>query len=160
MSGKEAREPDPWTFAALRANVADLDNVRLENAAAGTMDGSVFLFRHGRVGEDPARYSKTSSVIGAKNDVTDDGSVEVRQIDFGKYLEELDEEIGVLKIDVEGAEVDMLEALFERKDTLERINYIFAGTHERRIPEHVPRVKALRTVARRLQRPYVNLYWH
>ena len=155
-----AFEPDPWTFASLQANVSDLDNVGLENAAAGTRDENIFLFRHGQFDEDPARYSEASSVIGTKNDVTDRGSVEVRQIDFVKYLEELDEDIGVLKIDIEGAEVEILETLFGRPDILKRINYIFAETHEKRIPEHGPRVKALRVAARKMERPYVNLYWH
>ena len=44
--------------------------------------------------------------------VTEQGAVEIRQIDFIGYLENLDEDIGVLKIDIEGAEVDLLESLF------------------------------------------------
>ena len=155
-----AFEPDPWTYATLQANVADLDNVRFENAAAGTREEVVFLFRHGQFDENRVHYSEASSVIASKSDVIEEGSVEVRQIDFIGYLEELDENVAVLKIDIEGAEVDILEALFERPDILKRINYIFAETHESRIPEHKPRVKALRTVARRLKHPYVNLYWH
>ena len=37
-----AFEPDPWAYAELQTNVADLDNVKIENAAAGTSesDGS------------------------------------------------------------------------------------------------------------------------
>ena len=33
-----AFEPDPWACAELRANLADLDNVRIENAAAGACE--------------------------------------------------------------------------------------------------------------------------
>ena len=155
-----AFEPDPWTYQILRENVADLKNVRLENAAAGTRDGVALLFRHARFDEDPIFYSEASSIISSHGDVTEDESFEVRQIDFISYLEVLDENIGVLKIDIEGAEVELLEALFDRPELLERIDHIFAETHERLIPGHKSRVKALRALARKLEQPYINLYWH
>ena len=155
-----AFEPDPWTFAELQANVADLDNVRIENAAAGTHDGVVLLYRRAQFEEDPAVHSEASSVIVNKLDVAEEGAVEVRQVDFIHYLEELDEDIGVLKMDIEGAEVDLLEALFDRPDLLGRINHVFAETHERRIPDHKARVRALRVRAHAMKRPYINLYWH
>lgn len=155
-----AFEPDPWTLAELEANVADLDNVKIENAAAGTNETSVHLYRHPKFDEDPASRSEASSVIATKGDVVGEGAVEVRQVDFVQYLEDLDHDIGILKIDIEGAEVALLEALFDRSDLMGRISHIFAETHERLIPDHKPRVKALRARARELVHPYVNLYWH
>ena len=155
-----AFEPDPWTLVELQANVADLDNVKIENAAAGTREETVYLYRHTRFEEDRSWRSEASSVIASKGDVAKEDAVEVRQIDFIRYLEDLDEDIGILKIDIEGAEVDLLETLFDRPDLLKRINHIFAETHERLIPGHKPRVKALRARARGLERPYINLYWH
>ena len=155
-----AFEPDPWTLAELRTNVADLDNVRIENAAAGTSEKSVYLYRHANFKEDPVSRSEASSVIASKSDVARASAVEVRQVDFVRYLEDLDDDVGILKIDIEGAEVALLEALFDRSDLMGRISHIFAETHERLIPGHEPRVKALRARTRRLERPYVNLYWH
>ena len=155
-----AFEPDPWTLAKLRNNVADLDNVRVENAAAGTSEVSVNLYRHPRFEEDPTSRSEASSVIVSKGDVIRESAIVVRQIDFFRYLENLDEDIGILKVDIEGAEVALLEILFDRSDLMERISYIFAETHEKLIPDHKPRVKVLRARARRFTRPYVNLYWH
>ena len=155
-----AFEPDPWAYAALRENVADFENVRLENAAAGTRDRMVRLCRHPRFEEDPVLYSQSSSIISSKYNVTSESSVEVLQVDFVKYLESLDEDIGIIKIDIEGMEVELLEALFERSDILNRIHHIFAETHESRIPGLKPRARALRRKADRMKRPYVNLYWH
>lgn len=154
-----AFEPDPWTCAALRANVADLDNVTIENAAAGVGDGEVPLYR--RIGFDssPEAYSQASSIVASKANLSKEPAVEVRQIDFIRYVEELDEEIGILKIDIEGAEVDLLEALFDRPDIMDRIAFIFAETHERFIPGHGPRVAALRRRAKEIMRPHINLDW-
>ena len=86
--------------------------------------------------------------------------IEVRQINFISYLENLDEDIGILKIDIEGAEVELLEALFDRPDILKRVHHIFAETHERRILGHESRVNALHERAHRIIKPHINLYWH
>lgn len=155
-----AFEPDPWAYAELRANLADIDNVRVENAAVGTCDRNVFLYRHYQFEKNPTLYSESSSVIATKKDITEEDAFEVQQIDFIRYLEDLDEDIGVLKIDIEGAEVDLLESLFDRPDILARIEHIFVETHETRIPAHEPRVNALYEKAQSIERPYINLSWH
>ena len=155
-----AFEPDPWAYAELQTNVADLNNVKIENAAAGTSERTVLLYRHARFDENPAFNSQASSVISSKSNISNDGAIEIQQIDFIRYLENLNEDIGLLKMDIEGAEVDILEALFDRPDILNRINHIFAETHERRIPGHKPRVNALRERTKLIKQPYINLYWH
>ena len=155
-----AFEPDPWTHSLLQDNIADLDNVRIENAAAGTSEGTVLLYRHARFAENPVYYSQSATVILYDTDfLSEESAAEVRQIDFIAYLEDLDEDIGVLKIDIEGAEMDLLEALFDRPDMLERIDHIFAETHETWIPGLGPRVKALRARASRIDRPCIDLDW-
>lgn len=162
LSAKQviAFEPDPWACAELRANVADLDNVTIVNAAAGACEKKILLYRHARFENDPASYSISSSIIAGKRDVSEENAIEVRQADFIRYIEGLDEEIGVLKIDIEGAEVDLLESLLDRPDVLARIDNIFAETHETGIPGHKPRVTALYEKARSIQSPYINLSWH
>ena len=154
-----AFEPDPWACAALRDNLAGLDNVKIECAAAGTHDGKVLFYRHARVNDDPGRYSQSSSVVSAKTNIAGGAALEVQQIDFIRYLEWLDEDIGILKIDIEGAEVDLLEALFDKPEVLDRIAFMFVETHEKRIAGHAPRVEALRRRAMQIECPRINLNW-
>ena len=78
-------------------------------------------------------------------------------MNFIRYLEELNEDVGVLKIDIEGAEIDLLEALFDRPDLLDRIEYIFAETHEEAMPDLAVRAKAIRDRAARIVRPKIDL---
>lgn len=154
-----AFEPDPWAQTALQANVSHLYNVKVENAAVGTSEGKVLLYRHAQFNNDPALYSESSSVIANKSNVALKGAIEVRQVDFIKYLEGLDEDIGILKIDIEGAEVNLLEVLLEKPDILKRIDQIFVETHETKIPGHKLRVQALRKKVHGMKKPMVNLYW-
>ena len=65
----------------------------------------------------------------------------------------------MLKIDIEGAEVELLESLFDRPDLLARIDHIFAETHENTIPAHKQRVDALYKKSRTIERPSINLSW-
>ena len=125
-----------------------------------TSEGMVLLYRHPQFEEDPTFYSISSSVIASKRNVSTERAIEVRQINFINYLENLDEDIGILKIDIEGAEVELLEALFDRPDSLKRVHHIFAETHETRIPGHETRVNALQKRAHSIKKPHINLYWH
>ncbi len=154
-----AFEPDPWTCAALRDNLADLDNIRIEPVAAGTSERKVPLYRHPGFAENPVRHSQSTSVVARGGLIIADGAVEIRQIDFIRYLEDLNEDIGILKIDIEGAEVELLESLFDKPAVLKRIAYIFAETHERLYEDHRPRVAALREMAGQTERPQINLDW-
>ena len=154
-----AFEPDPWAHAALQANLAAFDNVSIEQAAAGTSDDTVCLYRAVGFERDPATRSQWSSTVAEKRNVAKNAALEVRQIDFVRYLDELDRKVGILKIDIEGAEVDLLEALFDRPDLLERIGHIFAETHETGIPGHRARVEALRERAKLIDRSRIFLDW-
>ena len=144
-----AFEPDPWAHEVLQKNVRDFENVKIENAAAGTCSRTVHLYRHARFDDDPAKYSRSSSVVSNKINVTRESAIEVNQIDFIEYVSDLNEEIGVLKIDIEGAEVELLESLLDQPDILKRIHFIFVETHASRIPSHKPLVKLLRSRAKK-----------
>ena len=154
-----AFEPDPWTVDRLRENTKDLDNVEVVAAAAGLEDSEVMLYRHSTFSEDPTLFSQSSSVVSSKVNVAAEDAYAVRQIDFPRYLNETGEQIGVLKIDIEGAEVDLLEALFSDPQLGQKIKYIFCETHERKIPEHQSRVQKLRKAAHYMSAPRVNLFW-
>lgn len=154
-----AFEPDPWTCDALRENLSGLANVEIVEAAAGTSEGSVSLFRHQEFEKNRTLNSQSSSVIAAKSNISSQNAVVVRQIDFLSFIRDLNEDICVLKIDIEGAEVDLLEALLDDVNLLERIQNVFAETHESRIPGHASRVEDLRRRVLGLKQTKINLYW-
>lgn len=155
-----AFEPDPWAYEALCQRIKPLSNIDAINAAVGTSDGEITLYRHENFDNDPTLRSQSSSVFLSKTEITPQGAHNVQLIDFLRFLRELDGDIGVLKIDIEGAEVDLLEALMKAPDLLQRIHYIFVETHEYCIPEQTDRVEALQRLAAQTPSPVINLYWH
>ncbi|MEO1024889.1 MAG: FkbM family methyltransferase [Pseudomonadota bacterium] len=155
-----AFEPDPWAHQQLVERVGRHENVEIIQAAAGLEDGHITLYRHKDFSDDPLINSQSSSVFVSKSNVTSEEAYDVREIDFLRFLREIDEDIGVLKIDIEGAEVALLEALFAEPRLFRRVRYVFAETHENKIPGQSEQVSRLKARARYTRRPVVNLFWH
>lgn len=153
-----AFEPDPWTAQKLREGLADLNNVEVIEAAAGTEDGSFPLYRTASFDADPVEQSQSSSLMAQKKNIDTSAAIEVSVIDFPAFLERLDTDIAVIKMDIEGAEVPLLEALFDHP-VASRIGHLFVETHESRIPDLLPRTDALRTRAAGMVTPVVNMDW-
>ena len=152
-----AFEPDPWTAGRLRANVADLDNVVVEAAAAGIEAGTARLYRHPEFDETGSR-SDWATTCPDKSGAEDASAVDVEQVDFPVYLARA-APIGIPKMDIEGAEFDLLERLFDWPGLPRAVRFIFAETHEDRMPGYAERAAALRRRARKFRRPRVNLDW-
>lgn len=154
-----AFEPDPWTAAILREELKDLGNVTVHEAAAGAAAGTLPIYRHRDYADNPLGLSQSSTL---RQDVSDvDGSVavaEVAVIDFPAFLKSLDAPVGILKIDIEGGELDLLPALFA-SDVLERVDYIFCETHETILPDAQDQFAKLRQQARRSRHPVINMDW-
>lgn len=128
-----AFEPDPAAFASLRARCAGAANVVLHEAAVGVVEGRARLhFARGRDME-MAHGSVTSSLLTDSHRVDPGSGVEVAVIDFPAFLEALPKRPSVVKIDIEGAEVELLEALRDR-GLLTSMGVVFVETHEKQAP--------------------------
>jgi FkbM family methyltransferase len=162
MAARAARvvafEPDPWTATELRSRLGDLDNVEVIEAAAGTEEGQIEMYRAVGYSDDPLRASESTSVFADKSNVDTAHAITVRQIDFPAWLAAQDAPVELLKIDIEGAEVPLLEALLDHP-ARDRVEMIFCETHESRLPALAARTKALRRRAARIARPRINLDW-
>jgi FkbM family methyltransferase len=152
-----AFEPDPWSFEQLSRKLEGFRNVELHKKAVGTEDGTIRFYRSSEFDADPESLSLASSVN--RRAGTAQEALEVQMIDLVKFIDSLDAEVGILKIDIEGAEVPLLERLFESA-CLQRIRYIFVETHELQFPELLERTASLRRRAERIEHAVVNLDWH
>lgn len=155
-------EPDPFAFGKLRAAFADHPRVELVNAAVGVSDGTVRLMRAGNFGDNPAGASVKSTILQGGRMIDEAAGIDVRLMDFPAYLEaKIAErgEIAFVKMDIEGAELDLLEEM-DRRGLLAHIRCLVAETHERKFRDLRPRYRALRTnFARKYPGGRVNLDW-
>ncbi|WP_415921338.1 FkbM family methyltransferase [Tateyamaria sp. SN6-1] len=153
-------EPDPAAFAALEANTATLSNVTLHPKAASTSDTRMMLRRSTNwEDEDALSHTVASSIARVDKDMSDAQGVMVDVVDLPAFLHALDRDIRILKMDIEGAEWDLLQALLDHP-VLARIDCIFVETHERYDPVRcIPLFERLQDRAEAMARPYINLYW-
>ncbi|MEM1345490.1 MAG: FkbM family methyltransferase [Pseudomonadota bacterium] len=153
-----AFEPDPWTAARLRENTADLGNVEVIEAAVGASEATIALYRAHGFEADPegGSVSTTAFAEAATTDLTT--RIEVPQIDLIGFIAGLEAQVSILKLDVEGAEVEILERLLDHA-ALAKLDHVFVETHELHIPPLLERTEALRQRTAGLDRPHIDLDW-
>lgn len=152
-----AFEPDPWTFEKLSANLDGHNNVVLHNAAVAHEAGEIEMFRPARFADDPASGSVGVSML-AKTDGSQGEAIQVECRNFMEFVDGLDREIDIVKMDIEGAEVALLDALLD-SPARDKIKAIFVETHYNMFPEQAPPVAELRRRYGRLDKPFVNFDW-
>jgi len=153
-------EPDPGAFSVLEKIVDGLPNVILIPKAAGHEKGKMMLHRSGKWSADqPAEHTKSSSLVHSDQLADETNAVMVEVLDIISFIEELDRDVRIIKMDIEGAEWEIMKRLIDHP-VLSRIDCIFVETHERIDPaKYVPLFDELQHRAEQMTKPYINLYW-
>ncbi|HEV7866673.1 MAG TPA: FkbM family methyltransferase [Chthoniobacteraceae bacterium] len=153
-----AFEPNPHAFARLKERFARRSNVHCIDRAVLDRVEVVQLFLHQQAEEDPVKWSTGSSVLGFKSNVDQARSVQVEAVDLAAFVLELDREVRLLKLDVEGVECCILNRLID-SGAIARIGTILVETHEKKIPEIREEMAALRTRIAREDLSKIRLDW-
>ncbi len=157
-----AFEPDPYNFAKLEERFGGVANVTLHAAAVGTSEGSIRLMRAANWEADPELASVKSTIVAGGQNIAEGEGIDVALIDFRAFLRGLvaaHGRVAFVKIDIEGAELDLLAAMLDAQ-LFDHIQLTVAETHERKFKDLRPRFAALReAVALAYPPTRVNLDW-
>jgi FkbM family methyltransferase len=159
-----AFEPDPVAFARLSDRFLGAANVTLHNVAVATRDGDATLIRASDFADDPTARTSRSTIVAGGHLMADHGetTAPVKTIDLPRLIRETVSqhgEIALLKLDIEGAELEILEAL-EQQDLFDAVRLTIVETHQGKFPALRPRFKALRKrIAQGYPATKVNLEW-
>jgi len=126
-----AFEPNPVAFEELRCVAQKYKNIELRKEAAGLKNQQVKLFLHKDTNTTDEDLTQASSLLSAKPNVSVDNFESVNEIDFAQYLKLLNEPVELVKMDIEGYEVQLLNHLLD-KDAIRNVNHFFIETHERK----------------------------
>ena len=154
-----AFEPDPLAFDELTSSTKDLANVTSINACVGVSTVKTRIYRSKAFSSDPISQTQGSSMFLASH-LDESEVIYSDQVSATQFIDELDSEIGVIKIDAEGAEVPILESILERQDLLNRIRYVFVETHERYWPEWQENYDRIQERAGEVSGTVIDLSWH
>ena len=150
-----AYEPDENLMPTLDKLSNKFPNLTVYNSAVGVKTGTVRLFRSPYYKNNPISESikntiiptaKTRNAEGGWRDMDDENYSEVELVNLIEVLQDLIREngkIALLKLDVEGAELEILEEML-RLDLFDNIDFTVAEMHGFRIPETYARITALK----------------
>lgn len=157
-----AFDPEPWAIEKLQARFAGEHRYHLHNAAVGCTEGTITLFRAANFDQNEKNASVKSTVVSGGRMINEGAGISVPQVDFVAFLQKLIAErgeIAFLKMDIEGAELDLLDAI-DRAGLFASIRCTVAETHENKFPDLRPRYASLRAhFAQRYRPEHVNLDW-
>lgn len=153
-----AFEPNPDAYACLVEKTSGYPNVQCFQAAVTTEPGHVKLYLHKYAGDDPVHFSTGSSLLASKRNVRKNRYEMVEGIPFADFIEKLDGTIRLLKMDIEGAEVDILNQLLDR-GLHERIDQAFIEVHDRQIKALAGPTEKLRQRLKALGVEHFRLDW-
>lgn len=134
-------EPDPVPFKKLIEKSNRFDNIFPIMAAVGTSNSQTKLYLDENYNSDELFFSEHNSLVREKDNV---GSsfIEVKMIDIAIWLADFDK-IKFMKIDIEGYEVRLINYLID-SDVINKIEYVFVETHEKRIQGLDNQIKELK----------------
>ncbi len=112
-------EPDPVAFDVLRQKFSTARNVHLHSEAVSSSSGTMQLYFRNERADDPVMYSVGSTLFASKVDVATSNFVQVKFADW--RLSPSFERVRLLKLDIEGAECEVLEDLIEQ-NLLDRVD--------------------------------------
>lgn len=153
-----AFEPHPVAFKALQSKFANTPAVILHQQAVLDKKDSLKLFMYKSSSNDPLFWSQGASLYAGKDDVDGNDYVHVAAIDLVEFINNLGRDIDILKLDVEGAEYDILLKLIAN-DLHTKIRHILVETHDRHIPDIIPQGDIVRGLIREKNITNINLEW-
>jgi len=149
-----AFEPDPLAFSALQKRFAGRKDVHPEPYAVGTQNTTQKLYRSVTYATDPLGATIRSTL--RPWDTTD--AVDVKVLDLLAFIRDLGRPVHLLKMDIEGSEVEILERLLD--EGLDRqIPRIYVETHERFSDDLAVRIARVRERVKAGNLRNINLDW-
>ncbi len=121
-------EPHPIFFSMLKERYADNENVVLSDSAVwNKTEKKKFYFKRSF-----ERLNGGATLMSKKTNILDESlNKEVQCIDVLEVVESINSDIDVLKMDVEGAEYEILERLLS-SDAIKKIKSIYFEDHSRK----------------------------
>lgn len=153
-----AFEPNPHAYNILTKRFSNMPNVHCINKAVWDKTGTFKLYLHKNSESNPIRWSAGSSLAKDKGNISINDYVDVEVINLAEFISTLIKPITLLKIDIEGAECEVLHQLIEKR-IAETITSILVETHEAKIPSLRKSMNDIRKKIKDNHLTNINLNW-
>jgi len=151
-------EPNPNAYKVLQDRFSNVENVHCIRKGVSNREGKMKLYLHQNSEIDEVYWSSGSSLLAYKGNVLSDKYVLVEIIDLCDFIESLNHQVSILKMDIEGEECRVLKKMIDT-GVHNKIDYIFAETHDHKIPELKDKTDAIRELIKKRRIKNINLHW-
>ncbi len=151
-------EPDPAAFRKLVHRCRKRKNVTCIQKGVWDSDATGFLYRHKLSMEGETDFSVGSSIIAEKKTIDTGKKQVVELVDLTRFLQSLPQPPDLVKMDVEGAEIDILKKIIAT-DTHRLFRKMYVETHVSKIPSHKKELEAIRRQLKEKGIRNIKLTW-
>ena len=153
-----AFEPEPNAFKVLAKRFGDnYTHVTCINAAVMNREGKVKLYLHRHAQQDPVKWSVGASTLSFKENVDNTTYKYVRAIRLSTFIKDLDTEIRLIKMDIEGMECAVIHDLIDTR-VIHRVKTLLVETHTR-IRQLRPKINKLKKRIEQEKLTNIKLNW-
>jgi FkbM family methyltransferase len=153
-----AFEPNPFAFKVLKKKFRYNFKVKCFNKGVLDKNTKLKLYFHKNSDADEVKWSTGSSFLSEKSNVNNTKYKEVDVIDLCEFIEKLNKPIALLKLDVEGVEIEILNKLIDT-GTIHKIKQVLVETHDDKIEALKDKTNALRERIKVEKIDNINLDW-
>jgi FkbM family methyltransferase len=133
-------EPNPFVFHNAVRLLSGFRNIHLLQAAAVSEPGIYRLYFHVNHRKDPIGFSISSSLQSNKTNIDVDHFHNVVGLEIATLFD-CYKKIDLIKIDIEGGEVNLFESLMEN---FQKIEYLLVELHSDRVPDNEGKIANFR----------------
>ncbi|MAC61469.1 MAG: hypothetical protein CMN37_06235 [SAR116 cluster bacterium] len=152
-----AFEPDTIALKELKKKCETSKELKLYEAAVGLKNERQKLYRYRKFDESNPYSTQGSSLLNYRSG-KNKPFIEIKVIDFIGYLKQQTVSISLLKMDIEGIEIDILNKIID-EDLHKKIKFIFVETHERFSHSLGVETAKLKLRIKKLKIRNINLDW-
>jgi len=124
-----AFESNPYAFEILNKKFERYSNVYLYRKAVWNRKTTRKLYLHKKSDENNVLWSTASSIKQKKVNINKNNYLNIEIVNLSDFIKRLGEKIKLLKMDIEGSGIEVLNSLIDN-DLTKEIDYIFVETHD------------------------------
>ncbi len=153
-----AFEPNPLCMEKLEKVCAKYKNIELIKKGVAAQNMKLKLYHNDFVKYDQEVFSQSSSIYASKENVNAANYTEIECVDLCEFIENLGVKVDILKMDIEGAEFEILDKMITKK-IYQKVKIILVETHDGSIPELAEKANKVRKLVKDKNINNIKLDW-
>lgn len=153
-----AFEPNPLCMFELEELCSKYENIKLIKKGVADRNSKFKMYHNDFICFDREVFSQSSSIYSSKKNVNIDNFSEIECIDLCEFINNIGKHIDILKLDVEGAEYDILFRMITT-EVYRKCRLILVEQHANSIPEVVERAKIVKRLIEENNIDNIDMSW-